>query len=209
MKKLSKSAVTALSIADLKALAIELQIENATTGTKKTLIPAVMAKFAEMTDEPAPPAKNELRVFLNKKALAGFNATGKGTTTIARFFNKFGAFADSTKDELILEINGKQINYFAIRRQLNKLLTAMFVEHTGHSVYNRDLHKFVNENDEAVKEAIKFVREGMPMTYESINNLLTMDVAEFRDNLAKDEIFADFMQHAPKSENVQKVLSWA
>jgi len=208
MTKLTKSAVTALAISELQKLAEAFGIENATTGTKKVLIPLIVAEMEKLPDEAAPPAKNELRVFLNKKALAGFNTTGKGTTTIARFFAKYGGFADSTKDELILEINGQQIDFFAIRKKLNKLVTSMFISQTAHAVYNHETHKWVNENDEAVKEAVKFIREAMPMTYDGINNLLTMDVAQFRENLSKDEIFADFVQHAPKSENVTKMLTW-
>lgn len=208
MTKLTKSAVNALAISELQKLAEAFGIENATTGTKKVLAPLVIAKMDELPDEAAPPAKNELRVFLNKSALTGFNTTGKGMTTIARFLSKYGALADSTKDELILEINDQKIDFFAIRRKLNKLVTSMFIAQTAHAVYDHEKHKWVNENDEAVKEAVKFIREAMPMTYDSINNLLTMNVSDFRENLSKDEIFADFVKHAPKSDNVTKMLTW-
>ena len=205
---MTKSAVTALGIADLKKLATEFGIDNATTGTKKTLIPLVMERM-ETLPSVEKEVPNTLNVVLNHKLVSSFNATGKDSTTIARFFNKFGAFADSTKDSLIIEFNNQKIDFFKVRKKLNKLVSTAFIEHSAHSFYNPETHQFENLNDEGIRETIKFIREAMPMSYSTINNLLTMNAKDFNDNLQKDEIFNDYVKNAQKSEVTAKLLSWA
>lgn len=205
----SISSLKKQRIDDLRQIAKSLNVANYTTLTKPFLIEEIM-KFNEPSTAPTKkdaPAKNMLRISLNGKPLQEFSIVNKDVTTIQRFFNKFGMFAQSTKDELILEVNGKKINYFEVRKKINRLIQSNFVEHTAHSFWNSEKKRFENVNDEAVKNAVKFIREGVAMTYESVNNFLTMDAADFREALKNDEVFNEYISASENTEAI-KLLTY-
>lgn len=204
---LSKSKLNQAPIADIRKMAEGFNIENHETLPKGELITLIMKAEADKAKNEVPkPVKNDLQAYLNGKLVQQFNVTGKDTTTIARFFNRFGALAETSKDELIIKINGKEINYFKIRSKINKLISTNFLQFTAHAVYNPETKKFVNENDEAVKIATKIIRENVAISYDTINNFLTMDVADFRQALVKDEIFADSIENL--DQDSKKLLAW-
>jgi len=204
---LSKSKLNQAPIADIREMAKGFNIENHETLPKKELVVLILKAEAEKEVNEVPKIrKNDLQAILNGKLLQQFNVSGKDTTTIARFFARFGGLAESSKDELLIKINGHEINYFKIRSKLNRLISTNFLQFTHNAVYNSETKKFVNENDEAVKLATKIIRENVAISYETMNNFLTMDVADFRKALQGDEIFADSISNI--DSDTKKLLAW-
>lgn len=201
----TKSGLTKLNVNEIREVAKGLKIESYSTGTKTALIGLIIeAQSAQPTETTV--SKNTLQAFLNGKLVQQFNVTGKDSTTISRFFNRFGGLVGSPKDQLIIKINGHEIDYGKVRSKINKIISANFLPFTAHAVYDPAKKKFVNENDEAVKAATKLIREGVAMTYETVNNFLKMDVSDFREALKKDEIFADYISDLDAES--KKVLAW-
>lgn len=218
--KLSKMDSTALT-----QLATDLKItlntkDGVVNETKKSLIEKIML-LNEPQQQPAKAkvnkdgeavqpklGKNVLQVRLNGKPLQQFSIAGTNVTTIDRFFAKFGLLADSSKDSLIIEVNGQQIDYFKVRKSINKLISSQFIGVTHNAVYNADLKRYVNDNDSAVKEATAYIRKSVGLSYEHINSFLTMDSADFRQRLSQDQIFAEIVEASPLQPEAKKLITY-
>lgn len=212
----TKSELSKMTIEALNAKAKELKITLTEKETKKSLIEKIML-LNEPVTAPKPrkarqdkqadaPVKNHLSVRLNGEVLQEFNITGRNVTTIERFFTKYGLLADSTKDTLLIEVNGHVINYFDVRKKLNKLIASQFVAVTQNAVYDPVKKIYVNEKDQAVKDATAYIKKAVGFTYEHINDFLTMNAKTFREKLAKDEVFAEIINSAPLSQDSKNLL---
>jgi hypothetical protein len=209
----SKSVLTKLSIEALTEKASELKITLTAKENKKSLIEKIMllnepvtAPKKASTKAVATPVKNELSVKLNGELIQQFSTTGRNVTTIERFFAKFALLADSTKDNLLIEINGHQIDYFKIRKKINKLIAAQFISVNANAVYDTAKKAYINEKDPEVKDATAYIRKAVGMTYDDINNFLTMNSKQFQERLSKDEVFADIINNSPLQAGAKKLL---
>lgn len=206
----SKNKLSKMTIEVLTEKAKDLKITVNDKETKKSLIEKITAlnepNTAPKKVKAETPVKNELTVKLNGEIIQQFNTTGKHVTTIERFFAKYGLLADSTKDSLIVDINGNQIDYFKIRKKINKLIAAQFISVNANAVYDGDKKAYVNDKDQAVKDATAYIRKSVGMTYDDINSFLTMNSKQFKDKLSSDEVFSEIIQNSPLQPDAKKLL---